>query len=142
MAGHVLQAGDFRLEFDAAIFDSDIDSPVNAYLFVRVKNDDYCGSAQLEIDIKQFAAFVTALKGVYDSLKGSARLAEPYGNSGEITFAAETLGHISVSGYIGSQQFRNSLKTNKLYFHAEFDQTFMQPFLNGLVKEYSHYERC
>lgn len=139
MSAHILEAYDFRLEFAATIFDNDINSPVNTYLGVYVKNDDFCGSAVLEIDIRQLAEFSLKLKEVYNTLTGIAEIEEPYGHNGSISFSADKSGHIKVSGHICTEHIRTEIKKNELIFAASFDQTFLRPFADGLEREYSHY---
>ncbi|MBQ9483566.1 MAG: hypothetical protein IJU82_05175 [Ruminiclostridium sp.] len=142
MATHILEADEFRLELLATIFDDDIDNtPVNAFLDIKVKNDTFCGSASMEIDIKELAEFSLALKKVYDTLGGSASFKEPYGNNGELSFTADKKGHITVKGFIQTQTFGDVFRKNELQFETGFDQTYMKPFVDGIVNDYSEYTK-
>lgn len=141
MSAHILEANDFRLELNTEIFYDNLDCPVNAYLTVNVKNGDYSGSTLMDIDIDQLADFSVELKKVYDTLKGSAKIEEPYGHCGDITFTAEKNGYINISGHIRTETFNDVWKGNELNFRTTIDQTFFQPFVNGLICEFEKYSR-
>ena len=109
----ILEADGLRLGLDTNIFEKDIGSPVNAYLDISVKNDDY---------------------------SGSVKIAEPYGHNGYIEFTADKNGHIEVKGRICTVKYPG-MRKNELYFEAGADQSFFREFIYGLYNEYSEYSR-
>lgn len=83
----------------------------------------------MDIDIKQFKKFSNELLKVYNSLSGSARLKETYGNN-FVEFKATNKGYIYVNGLL-SNYCRNGYE-QKLKFENEFDQTYLKKFVNEI----------
>lgn len=119
-----LETGSFSLLLKLKVFHSDIQYPNNAALELTLQSGDFRGCTSMDIDIKEFRRFVCGLNGLYETLQGSAAIAEPYGKQ-VIQFSTDHSGHIHVSGMIcnGGQSLR---------FENSFDQTFLKPFVSSL----------
>ena len=134
MPEHILIAENFRLSISMNIFESDIEYSSNTIMTVSVTNGGFSAKANMDIDIKEFAAFANKLSAVYDSLSGTATIKEPYGHQRFITFSADKAGYITVKGFLC-----DDLKNNELHFENSFDQTYLKPFSRQLCSAYSKY---
>ena len=119
-----LEASSFSLLLKLKVFHSDIQYPTNAVLEIALHSGDFSGSTLMDIDIKEFKRFFCKLNDLYETLHGSAAIAEPYGKQ-MIQFSSDPSGHIHVTGMIcnGGQS---------LQFENSFDQTFLKPFVSSL----------
>ncbi len=81
--------------------------------------------ATMDIDIKDFKEFANKLLQVHKSLIGSAILKETYGTN-YIEFKVIKNGYIYVRGLSGYQE--------ELKFENEFDQTYLESFVNEINK--------
>ena len=127
MAEHILETDGFTLSFGLSVFETDLQYAVNTILSVLVKSGGFSASAKLDIDIRQFIAFIKDLQSIYDTLAGSAKLEEPYGFQQYISFAPDKTEHITVKGYLCDGR-----KEHELYFHNVFDQTCLKDFAEEL----------
>lgn len=134
MSEHILKTENFRLSINLNIFESDIKCPSNTIMTVSVTTGGFSAKADMDIDIKEFAAFANELSAVYDSLNGTATIKEPYGHQKFITFSADKTGYITVKGFLC-----DDLKNNELRFENSFDQTYLKPFSRQLCSAYSKY---
>ena len=134
MSEHILKTENFRLSINLNIFESDIKCPSNTIMTVSVTTGGFSAKADMDIDIKEFAAFANKLSAVYDSLNGTATIKEPYGHQKFITFSADKTGYITVKGFLC-----DDLKNNELRFENSFDQTYLKPFSRQLCSAYSKY---
>ena len=87
----------------------------------------------MDIDIKQFKVFVSEIEKLYNTLKGSAEITEPYGKQ-HIKFSAGRTGHIYVAGILSSNGADEHFQS--LEFENSFDQTYLKSFVFSL-KEFS-----
>ena len=134
MSEHILNTENFRLLISLKIFEDDINSSSNTIMTVSVTSDGFFAKADMDIDIKEFAAFANKLSAVYESLSGTATIKEPYGHQKFITFSADKTGCITVKGFLC-----DDLKNNELRFENNFDQTYLKPFSQQLCSAYSKY---
>ncbi|MBR6922499.1 MAG: hypothetical protein IKH51_09915 [Clostridia bacterium] len=134
MSEHILNTENFRLLISLKIFEDDINSSSNTIMTVSVTSDGFFAKADMDIDIKEFAAFANKLSAVYESLIGTATIKEPYGHQKFITFSADKTGYITVKGFLC-----DNLKNNELRFENNFDQTYLKPFSQQLCSAYSKY---
>ena len=134
MSEHILNTENFRLLISLKIFEDDINSSSNTIMTVSVTSDGFFAKADMDIDIKEFAAFANKLSAVYESLSGTATIKEPYGHQKFITFSADKTGYITVKGFLC-----DNLKNNELRFENNFDQTYLKPFSQQLCSAYSKY---
>ncbi len=134
MSEHILNTENFRLLISLKIFEDDINSSSNTIMTVSVTSDGFFAKADMDIDIKEFAAFANKLSAVYESLSGTATIKEPYGHQKFITFSADKTGYITVKGFLC-----DDLKNNELRFENNFDQTYLKPFSQQLCSAYSKY---
>lgn len=121
----------FTFECETIIFEKDTSLPLNSILNININSDNFTASTTMDIDIKAFNLFLKELLNVYNSLKGSAVLKEPYG-SNYIEFHAKSNGHIYVKGSINNL-CRNGFE-QQLLFENEFDQTFLKDFADCICK--------
>ena len=126
----LLESESFSLSLGFKVFESDISYPSNTVLTVSVSSAGFSASTKMDIDIKDIPTFYYELQKVYDSLKGEAKIQEPYGNQQYILFSGDKKGHILVSGTLnsnGENGFWQELK-----FENCIDQTFFPQFLKKL----------
>ena len=84
----------FIIKLDIHVFESDISYPVNTSLKIFVESNGFSAATTMDIDIKELSGFARDLRKLYDSLKGSARLQEPYGSDSYLEFSGEGDGRI------------------------------------------------
>ena len=97
----MLEAEQFSLSLDFQVFESDIKYPSNTILSVCVSSSGFSAATTMDIDIKAICDFCNELENVYNTLKGSTKIQEAYGNQ-YILFSGDGLGHIVVSGFLDS----------------------------------------
>ena len=127
----LLESESFSLSLDFQVFESDISYPSNTILTVSVSSAGFSASTTMDIDIKDIPTFCNELQNLYDSLKGEAKIQEPYGNQQYILFSGDKKGYILVSGMLnsnGANGFWQELK-----FENCIDQTFLPKFLRKMA---------
>ncbi len=130
-----LKTEQFLLELMPQVHWEDIQFPVNTSLGVRVSSWGFSAESLLDIDVRGLGNFSAQLMELYETLKGTARLEEPYGARSYIEFAAGARGHIQVKGCIyggGAGGCRQ-----KLAFENEVDQTELRGFAKALFTDYA-----
>ena len=135
----LLESESFSLSLGFDVFESDISYPFNTVLTVSVSSAGFSASTKMDIDIKDIPTFYYELQKVYDSLKGEAKIQEPYGNRQYILFSGDKKGHILVSGVLnsnGAEGFWQELK-----FENCIDQTFFPQFLKKLSAFSNQYRK-
>ena len=135
----LLESESFSLSLGFEVFESDISYPSNTILTVSVSSAGFSASTTMDIDIKDIPTFYYELQKVYDSLKGEARIQEPYGDQQYILFSGDKKGHILVSGTLnsnGENGFWQELK-----FENCIDQTFFSQFLKKLSAFSNQYRK-
>ena len=135
----LLESENFCLSLDFQVFESDISYPSNTILSVSVSSEGFSASTIMDIDIKDVPTFCNELQKIYDSLRGEAKIQEPYGNQQYILFAGDKTGCIFVSGKLnsnGANGFWQELK-----FENCLDQTFLPQFLRKLTTVSSKYKK-
>lgn len=135
----LLESESFSLSLDFQVFKSDISYPSNTVLTVSVLSAGFSASTIMDIDIKDIPTFCYQLQKVYDSLKGEAKIQEPYGNQQYILFSGDKKGHILVSGMLnsnGANGFWQELK-----FKNCIDQTFLPKFIKELSAFLNQYKK-
>ena len=131
MNGHTLKSDGFEMTLWVKVYETDVCYPVNATVTVSVRSDGFSASVDFDVDIKLFAVFARDLKGIYDTLSGSAKVEEAYGQR-YVSFSAEKNGHIGVKGYLCDDM-------NKFSFENSIDQTCLKSFADELDRLYSGY---
>ena len=129
MRKYILKAGDFILEMELAVFEEDMDIPINSMLQIKIHSDHFSAATTMDMDIRAFRIFAEELSHVYTSLEGYAELREPYGNSFMI-FKAMANGHIHVNGVVYSHCI--SGHEQELRFENEFDQSYLREFVREI----------
>ena len=126
----MLESEQFSLSLDFQVFESDIAYPSNTTLSVGVFSSGFFASTTMDIDVKDVCGFCNELEIVYNTLRGSAKIQEAYGNQ-YILFSGDGLGHIMVSGLLNSQGANDFWQ--ELKFENRIDQTYIPRFLKGLT---------
>ena len=134
---HLIKSPTFDIRFQLKVFEVDIEYSSNTILTVSVNSDGFCANTDMDIDIKQFVAFVDDLSSLYTSLTGSAVIQEPYGEQQFIEFRTDRSGHISVRGELSSNGRKGFVQ--KLTFENCIDQTYLPGFMNSLALYCSKY---
>ncbi len=127
----LLESESFSLLLDFQVFESDISYPSNTILTVSVSSVGFSASTTMDIDIKDIPTFCNELQNLYDSLKGEAKIQEPYGNQQCILFSGDKKGHILVSGMLNSNCANGFWQ--ELKFENCIDQTFLPKFLRKMT---------
>lgn len=125
-----IKSSDFDICFQPKVFEADIAYSSNTILSVCVHSNGFCGKTDMDIDVKAFVAFVDALSALYETLKGTAIIREPYGYRQFIEFCADRSGHVGISGELCSSG-RNGF-VQKLAFENSIDQTYLPDFIKNL----------
>lgn len=125
-----INSSGFDLCFHLKVFESDIQYSSNTILTISVNSDGFCANTDMDIDIKEFVAFVDDLSSLYKTLHGAATIQEPYGEQQFVTFSADRSGHIHISGELSSNG-RNGF-SQKLTFENRIDQSYLPEFINKL----------
>ena len=133
---HILKTDNFEISMDLKIFESDISYPTNTIMKVVVQSDDFSAGTSMDIDIKEFAQFVSNLVNIYETLSGEAIIEEPYGVKMYISFSGNGRGHISVKGYLHSS---NNGYEQQMEFENDIDQTYLRNFCYELNNSYEKY---
>ncbi|MBO4635865.1 MAG: hypothetical protein J5685_01845 [Clostridiales bacterium] len=121
-----LATEDFELEMRAKVYEND---PVinNVLLWVKVRSGGFSGTMEMDVGSIGLEQFIRQMCSMNSSMKGSARIEEPYGgNHCFIEFAMDRTGHISVSGKLAV------FPKGKLEFENSFDQTYLSGFIKQL----------
>ena len=121
-----LETKDFTLDMHAKVYKDD---PIinNVLLTVKVVSKGFSGAMEMNVGSLELDEFVRKLTMMYKTLKGEARIEEPYGNKCFINFKIGRTGHVKVSGklVVSSQQ---------LLFENIFDQTYLEKFVKNLAE--------
>lgn len=128
-----LDAGHFSLTLNPEIYFSDIEYPENTILHIHLYSNGFSAITTMDIDFKECKVFISEINNLYNTLKGSTSITEPYGSQ-KITFSADKTGHIDVFGNLTSMTNGYS---HSLEFENSFDQTYLKDFvyeLNKLLK--------
>ena len=126
----LLESEQFILSLNFQVFESDIEYPSNTILSVCVSSSGFSAATTMDIDIKAVRDFCNELENIYNTLKGSTKIQEAYGNQ-YILFSGDGLGHIMISGLLnsnGANAFWQELK-----FENSIDQTYFPNFLKQLT---------
>ena len=134
----MLETEQFTLSLDFQVFESDIAYPSNTILSIGVSSSGFSASTTMDIDIKTVCGFCNELESVYNTLKGSAKIQEAYGNQ-YILFSGDGLGHITVSGLLGSNGANGFWQ--ELKFENCIDQTYFPSFLKGLTNFVAQFKK-
>ncbi len=127
---HKLMAESFMIKLDIHVFESDISYPENTSLKLSVKSNGFSAKTTMDIDIKELTRFAIDLKALYNSLKGSAKLQEPYGTHNYFEFSGKGDGYIIVKGSLRNSNRNGCIQ--ELNFTNKFDQTYLITFQEEL----------
>ena len=119
---------DIRLKLK--VFETDIAYTSNTILTISVNSDGFCANTDMDIDIKEFVAFVDSLSSLYKTLNGTALIQEPYGERQFVEFSADRSGHIRIRGEVSSNGRKGFVQ--KLTFENRIDQTYLADFIKNL----------
>ena len=125
-----IKSAGFDICFLLKVFETDIAYSSNTILTISVNSDGFCANTDMDIDIKEFVAFVDSLSSLYKTLNGTALIQEPYGERQFVEFSADRSGHIRIRGELSSNG-RNGF-VQKLNFENCIDQTYLPDFIKNL----------
>ena len=125
-----IKSADFDICFRLKVFETDIAYTSNTILTISVNSDGFCANTDMDIDIKEFVAFVDSLSSLYKTLNGTALIQEPYGERQFVEFSADRSGYIRIRGELSSNG-RNGF-VQKLNFENCIDQTYLPDFIQNL----------
>jgi len=128
----------FALELTPGVHQDDFPYPENNSVHIKVSSYGFSADTFMDIDETRLVGFAVALNELYETLRGSVILEEPYGMHTYVQFAAEKNGHISVWGRLNTQNafFRHE---QMLEFQNEIDQTDLRDFAKALYNDYGKY---
>ena len=129
-----IAADRFSLELEVQTHKEDLAYKANTNLRVKVLSDGFSAETVMDIDVRDLAEFAARLSALYETLKGSAHLKEPYGAHNSIAFFSKTGGHIAVRGRIHHQNANGDAQ--ELTFENEIDQTFLRAFARKLFADF------
>ncbi len=132
-----LETENFLLELEPKVYQDDLMFPVNTGLNVKVSSYGFSGESVMDIDIRKLADFAVQIHELYETLKGSVKLEEPYGFHCYVEFMASRGGHIRITGYIHNGNAYGY--EQELTFENEIDQTYLKSFAKEL---YTDYPKC
>ena len=135
MSIHTLTYDTLSITLDLEVFENDIMCPINTSMNVKVESCGFCGNAIMDIDVKEFAKFSSQLFEIYTTLKGNAKIQEPYGQKQFIEFDGDGMGHIVIRGMIWGE----TCFSQKLLFENMIDQTVLKKLAKELKDCYSVY---
>ncbi len=98
-----------------------------ATLTVSVQAGTFSATAPMDIDVKSLPDFCNDLKRIYDTLSGSAKISEPYGER-YLSFCGDGKGHVAVSGYLYNRS------ADGFYGETSFESVTDQTFLPRLIR--------
>ena len=132
-----LESENFLLEFNPTVYENDLSFAVNTSLGIKVFSYGFSADSVMDIDVRGLAGFSISLNRLYETLKGSARLEDPYGVHSYIEFIACSGGHIKVKGSIHNGNAYGY--EQELAFENELDQTYLKSFVKALFDDYKKY---
>ncbi len=132
-----IETDTFILELSPEIHEQEFTYPVNVYLGVKVFSHGYLADTFMDVGVNGIAGFALQLKDLYETLKGDARLEEPYSVHNYIEFIADTGGHIRVMGRLNNKSAFGY--TQEINFENEIDQTYLREFVSRLLADFSKY---
>jgi len=133
-----LQSEGFRLSLDFHVFEADIAYPSNTTLSISVFSAGFSASASMDVDIKAVSEFCDELERLYATLKGEAKIYEPYGKQ-NICFSGDGYGHIFISGELHSNGENGFWQ--KLEFENSVDQTYIPDFLKEITRYVRQFQK-
>jgi len=132
-----LETENFLLELKPKVHQDDLIFPVNTDLNVKVFSYGFSAESVMDIDIRKLADFAVQIHELYETLKGSVKLEEPYGFQCYIEFTASCGGHIKITGNIHNGKAYGY--EQELTFENEIDQTYLKSFATKLFADYAKY---
>lgn len=134
-----IQTEAFILELIPEAFRLDSLFPADVTLVVKVSSYGFSAESCWQLGFWEMVHFVSQLKALYETLKGSARLGDESLVQNYVEFTALKGGHIGITGRIHSRD--GSGYTQGITFENEIDQTFMMEFVNRLLSDFGKWLR-
>ena len=125
---YTIDAKRFTLTLIPEIYRADIYCSEDTLLYVQLKSNVFSAATTMDIHFEEFKIFISEINELYNTLKGSAAITEPY-SSQKIAFTADKMGHIEVTGNLTSMTDGYS---HSLEFENSFDQTYLRDFVQSL----------
>ena len=131
----ILEDESFKLSLTFQVFKSDIAYPTNTIISVFVSSAGFSASTSMDVDIKEVSGFCDRLNEIYTTLKGEAKISEPFGYEQNICFKGDGCGHIFISGKLHSNGAYG------LYQELKFENTLDQTHFPAFLKKITTYVR-
>ena len=126
----IIDTSQFKIKLQMNVFEADVAYPSNTIMTVAVDSDGFSAVTDMDVDIKQLIRFTDDLTELYNTLKGVAKIQEPYDMQQFIEFSGDGKGHIYISGKLNS--FGQNGSTQELKFENSIDQTSLPKFISNL----------
>ena len=126
----IIDTSQFKIKLQMNVFEADVAYPSNAIMTVAVDSDGFSAVTDMDVDIKQLIRFTDDLTELYNTLKGVAKIQEPYDMQQFIEFSGDGKGHIYISGKLNS--FGQNGSAQELKFENSIDQTSLPEFISNL----------
>ena len=126
----IIDTSQFKIKLQMNVFEADVAYPSNTIMTVAVDSDGFSAVAVMDVDIKQLIRFTDDLTELYNTLKGVAKIQEPYDMQQFIEFSGDGKGHIYISGKLNS--FGQNGSAQELKFENSIDQTSLPKFISNL----------
>lgn len=121
----IFDTGDFLLELRARIYEGDPEVN-NVALYVKVGSNGFAGTMEMDVGSGDLDEFIRDVLNMNTTLKGGARIEEPYGDRCYIALEIDKSGHVTVMGMLRTG-------TQKLQFENSFDQTYLASLAKRLA---------
>ena len=126
----IIDTSQFKIKLQMNVFEADVAYPSNTIMTVVVDSDGFSAVTDMDVDIKQLIRFTDDLTELYNTLKGVAKIQEPYDMQQFIEFSGDGKGHIYISGKLNS--FGQNGSAQELKFENSIDQTSLPEFISNL----------
>ena len=132
-----IDAERFILQITPFVHEEDFSCQNNTNLMIRLSSYDFSADSTMDIGVCDLGEFAFRLNRLYETLRGTAKLAVPYDEQCYIEFTAGMGGHIRINGCINNENANGY--TQKLYFENEIDQSYLKDFSKLLFADYGKY---
>lgn len=113
-----ISTDDFSLSLEFEMYERD------AIITMNVTSSGFAGGGKLDVSRGIIETFAEDLQALYETLNGTARLCETYGE-GYVEFEGDGKGRIDVRGLVVGHSANGYMSEQRLYFENVIDQTFI-----------------
>lgn len=113
-----ISTNDFSISLEFGMYERD------AIISVNITSAGFCGGGKLDVSRGIIEVFAKDLQALYETLNGTARLCETYGE-GYVEFEGDGKGRIDVRGLVVGYSENRYMSEQRLSFENIIDQTFL-----------------